>query len=343
MATPKQTKSGKWTIQVYSHKEDGKRKYITFTAPTKVEVAKMAADFQADKAVDKRPQDITVGQALKRYIDKRSHVLSPSSIREYKSNLKYYKSIENIRIASLTCDNLQDLANELSIGRSAKTVKDIYTLLMSAIHVYSDRSFRNVTLPEVKPPKYHLPTDADINNLISKASPSLRLAILLASVGTLRRGEICALTYSDILHDFNALYVNKNMILGEEGWILRNNTKTPASTRRVEFPRHIIEMLGSGEPDELILKVVPSTITTEFDELRDSLGLKCRFHDLRHYAASILHAIGVPDAYIMERGGWGSDTVLKNVYRNALSDKRVQFTNKANDYFENNIELRKEG
>ena len=343
MATAKQTKSGKWTIQVYSHKENGKRKYISFTAPTKVEVNKMAADFQADKAVDKRPQDITVGQALKRYIDKRSNVLSPSSVRQYKSNLKYYKSIENIRIASLTCDNLQDLVNELSVGRNAKTVKDIYTLLMSAIHTYSDRSFKNVTLSEAKAPTYHLPTDNDINNLLSKASPTLRLAILLASVGTLRRGEICALTYGDILHDFNAVYVNKNMVLGEDGWVLRDNTKTPASTRRVELPKHIIDMLGNGDPDELILKVMPSTITSEFDELRDSLGLQCRFHDLRHYAASILHAIGVPDAYIMERGGWGSDTVLKRVYRNALSDKRIQFTNKANEYFENNIELRKEG
>ena len=36
-----------------------------------------------------------------------------------------------------------------------------------------------------------------------------------------------------------------------------------------------------------------------------------RFHDLRHYAASTMHAIGVPDQYIMQRGGWSSGKTLK--------------------------------
>ena len=57
------------------------------------------------------------------------------------------------------------------------------------------------------------------------------------------------------------------------------------------------------------------------------------FHDLRHYCASIQHAMGIPDAYIMQRGGWGSDAVLKNVYRHALSDKEDEMYHKANDYF----------
>ena len=60
-----------------------------------------------------------------------------------------------------------------------------------------------------------------------------------------------------------------------------------------------------------------------------------RFHDLRHYSASIQHALGIPDAYIMQRGGWGSDTVLKSVYRHVLEDKTEQMNKIANGYFEN--------
>ncbi|MBP3296406.1 MAG: tyrosine-type recombinase/integrase, partial [Lachnospiraceae bacterium] len=74
-----------------------------------------------------------------------------------------------------------------------------------------------------------------------------------------------------------------------------------------------------------------------FCRLRNRLGMECRFHDLRHYAASILHAIGVPDQYIMERGGWSTDGTLKAIYRNTLSDKSRQFSAKANDYFDNNL------
>ena len=58
-----------------------------------------------------------------------------------------------------------------------------------------------------------------------------------------------------------------------------------------------------------------------------------RFHDLRHYCASIQHAMGIPDAYIMQRGGWGSDTVLKNVYRHALKDKSDEMNDLANEHF----------
>ena len=76
-------------------------------------------------------------------------------------------------------------------------------------------------------------------------------------------------------------------------------------------------------------------MTVRFIRLRDSLGLKCRFHDLRHYAASIMHSIGIPDQYIMERGGWSSDAILKSVYRNVLKDKNNEFTDKTNEYFKN--------
>jgi integrase len=58
-----------------------------------------------------------------------------------------------------------------------------------------------------------------------------------------------------------------------------------------------------------------------------------RMHDLRHYAASILHAIGIPDQYIMDRGGWRTDNVMKNVYRDALDDVSVRMNRKVVNYF----------
>ena len=53
-------------------------------------------------------------------------------------------------------------------------------------------------------------------------------------------------------------------------------------------------------------------------------GPKFRFHDLRHYCASIMHAIGIPDQYIMSRGGWSSDNVMKAVYRNVIDLENVR-------------------
>jgi len=50
-----------------------------------------------------------------------------------------------------------------------------------------------------------------------------------------------------------------------------------------------------------------------------------RFHDLRHYSASIMHAIGIPDQYIMRYRGWGSNAVLKAIYRNTPDDYQQNF------------------
>ena len=46
-----------------------------------------------------------------------------------------------------------------------------------------------------------------------------------------------------------------------------------------------------------------------------------------------MHAIGVPDIYIMERGGWSSDKTLKAIYRNSLTDYQRKYTDMTNDYF----------
>ena len=96
-------------------------------------------------------------------------------------------------------------------------------------------------------------------------------------------------------------------------------------------------MMGEGNEDDYILGILPSTITSDFINLRNRLGLKCRFHDLRHYSVSILHALNLPDAFIMEHNGYSSDSVMKSVYRHVLSDRVKHYNTIANDYFSENI------
>lgn len=336
MATPKKLKSGNWRIQVFSHKENGKNKYISFTAPTKAEANRLAAEFQENKFNELKPQNLTVKQAIDRYIEMRTDVVSPSTLRTYRGYAKHYTSLENIRLGSLTSEHLQNYINSISKRMTPKSVKSMYGLLSSSISTFCDRKFK-VTFPQSTPIKRHIPTDADVVNLVNLASPTLRKAILLSSTGTLRRCEVCGLKYKDILYDFNAVYVHSDFIKGEKEWVHRDTTKTKSSERRVILPKEVIDELGHGDPEEYIINILPNSITMEFGRLRKKLGLKCKFHDLRHYAASILHAIGVPDQYIMERGGWNNDKILKSVYRNTLEDKSSNFTTIANEYFSKNI------
>lgn len=333
MATPKKLPSGNWRVQVFSHMDGDKKVYKSFTAHTKAEASRLAATFQENR--DLRVCDLTVGSCVDQYIAAKTGTLSPTTIRGYLSHRENIRPIEKIRLSSLTSNVLQSFVSDLSETLSPKSVKNIYTLLMSSVAVYDERRFR-VTLPQAIPHDYATPTDEEVNLLLKHADDDTRLCIILAAVGTLRRGEICALEYSDVLYDFNAVWVHRDMIRDiKEGWIIKDIPKTSDSIRRVQYPKEVIDMIGHGTGR--IYKETPDYLTKQFVKLRDKLGMKCRFHDLRHYAASTMHAIGVPDQYIMERGGWSGDRVLKAVYRNTLSDKKDAFTAQTNEYFSKNI------
>ena len=42
----------------------------------------------------------------------------------------------------------------------------------------------------------------------------------------------------------------------------------------------------------------------------------------------------IPDQYILERGGWSSDNIMKTVYRNTIDIKTVRQTKKINEHFQ---------
>lgn len=319
--------SGRYRMRVY----DGKaKKSKSFTADSKKEVKQMAAEWMA--GVMPSGSDITVADAIERYISSRSAVLSPSTIRGYrKLQHLYYEAVADYAAGSVGADTVQRWINDLSRTQSPKSIRNIYALFSSAVSAAcSGRSFA-VSLPQKKPVERHIPTDDAVKALIADASGDLRKAILLASIGTLRRGECCALTYADI--SGNTIHISKDMVEGASGgWVIKDTPKNSSSDRYIEFPEAVIKELGSGGGNERIIQLNPNMLSQRFSRLRDKHGLSCRFHDLRHYAASIMHAIGIPDQYIMERGGWSSDAILKSVYRNVLDDKRKEFSDRVNGY-----------
>ena len=146
----------------------------------------------------------------------------------------------------------------------------------------------------------------------------------------MRRGEICALEYDDI--SGTRVHVQRSMVMDENRQYVIKQPKSYAGDRFIDYPEFIIDKIPKAQAPGRITDLNPNMITQRFNHVLKHAHF--RFHDCRHYCASIMHAIGVPDAYIMERGGWGSDAVLKNVYRHTIDDKRSQMTNKTNSYFE---------
>ena len=123
------------------------------------------------------------------------------------------------------------------------------------------------------------------------------------------------------------------MVLGPGQIYYIKQPKTYGSYRTIEYPDFVIKKI-KGRTGRIIEKN-PNALTHAFEKAVKNAGVPhFRFHDLRHYAASIMHAIGVPDQYILQRGGWSSDNVMKTVYRNAIDIETVRQTKKINEHFQ---------
>ena len=311
---------------------NGERIRKSFTAPTKNEAELLAVAWVArGKEQEELP---TVGEILDKYIEHREAILSPSTIYGYIKLCPHIKKRFGRIVASdMTSEMLQTYANELALDHAPKTVKNYMNLLIAALNSAMPDIKYHVKYPKREPLTYNIPDDEALNALISHSKGDMRLCIILGAKG-LRRGEICALKYKDVLRDLHSVYVHADMVKDKNGkWILKPIPKTEKSIRRVELPPEIIDMIPDGDPEEFIIKHPPSYVTDRFCELRNSLGLSCRFHDLRHFSVSLNHAIGIPDQYNQEMHGFSTDHTMKRVYRNSMKEKSVRFAKKSNDEF----------
>lgn len=338
MPTAKKLKSGNWNCLVYSHTTpDGKRHYESFTAPTKQQAELKATKF-AERKKRNNSGGVTLGNAIERYIEAKRAVLSPSTIRSYTNMSKsYFTSIQDIPIDRLTTEDMQTYLSKLSQSRAPKTVKNAYALITASIAFFNPEIKFAVQLPTrtVKPQLEA--SDEDIKALYEHASDWLRICILLAAFGGLRRGEIASLKYKDISE--NSVYVHSDMIMDENNkWIYKEIPKNMSSVRIQRIPSKVIELIGTGDPEDFIIKYNPNTISKMFIKLRNRLGINIRFHDLRHYYASIGAILGVPDIYIADFGGWRHDSpVLKNTYQNNIKSVSEKYSDRMVNYFDNII------
>ena len=344
MPTARKLKSGSWHCVVFSHYEtaaDGtkKRKYESFTCSTpgrqgKAECERMAAEWYYKKRKG-RCSDYTVREALDRYLASKEHVLSPSTLKTYTQYRNcYFGPIGMLLLRQIRSDDVQAWVSCLSIGRSPKTVKNIYNFFTAACAMFGLNDL-SATLPQKRGSTQHTPTDAEVSALLQyldrPGKEDLRRAVMLSAFCSLRRGEICALTDKDIIG--NRLLISKSVVRNKDGvWVVKT-PKTTESYRYVDVPGFLLDELRTIEGP--LVKLKPHQVTNRFvDAIRYSHCTHFRFHDLRHYYVSISHALGIPDAYIMECGGWKTDHVMKTVYLSTMDDRRQKEQEKLQAHFE---------
>lgn len=336
MAKAKKMPSGNWRVQAQIT-VDGRivRKSFTDSDRRKAELA--ATAWQAG-VQQELTEDITLAKAYERYLSAKQNVLSPATMRGYRTLEKTsLQDIMPLKIDRLNNEIIQRSVNIFAANHSPKTVRNCHGLLSAVLAMFRPEFTLNIKLPQkIKPPLY-IPTDKVIKDLLDAAKgTNLEIPIMLAAFGALRCGEICALTSDDVFETY--IHVNKSMVSDPEGkWHIKP-PKTVSSDRYVELPPFLIKRLK--EKQGRIVPNTPHNISSNFTKFLNRHKIPhFRFHDLRHYNVSILHAMGIPDKYIQAQGGWSTNYTMQNVYNHIISDKQSEFSKKITNHFENFIKV----
>ena len=306
-------KSGKYRI---SEMRDGKRyRVILDHEPTKKEAKKIF-----DKMEGKVQNSTPFKDAAEKYIELKSNVLSPSSIRGYNIIVKHLdEHFLNTPIDSIDLPKIQLLVNTLATYQAPKTVRNTNAFIMSVLKFYGIE-IKSPTLPKKKPKEDYIPTEEDIKRILAEVKGTqYEVPFILGTLG-LRRSEICALTPDDL--NGNTLFINKALVLNENNeWVLKETTKTEESNRTITVPDYVANLIKENGA----CPCTPHSLYWKLQRVQMSLGIpRFPFHKLRHFFASYMHDLGYTDKQIQEFGGWKTDHILKSVYQHAMSMEEVK-------------------
>lgn len=361
MPKAKKLPSGSWRTRVYSHSipvldpagqpvygKDGKPKekkiYESFTAETKKESELMAAEFAAGLKSKENIPDMTLREAITRYIESSDAVLSKTTIAGYKKiQAIAFSDIMDMPIRKLTNAILAESVNteaKRPNGKykrgtksiSPKTVCNEYGLITAVLNRYRPKLNCTVTLPqkevifkEVLPP-----------NIIMDVvrGTDIELASLLAMWLSFSMSEIRGLTKSKSI-DGDYITIKEVVVNAENKIVRKSQGKVTTRNRRHRIPPYIKQLINQVNGDALV-PLNSRQIYYRFTKLLKDAGLPhMSFHDLRHVNASVMALLHVPDKYAMERGGWKTDSTMKKVYTHTFSPERQKVDDLIDGYFEN--------
>ena len=327
---PKKLPSGNWRIQVYV---DGERYGKTFA--TREEAEYWAAGLKTKSIEDNRsPSRMTVENAIDRYIESKSAILSPSTILGYKKTKKRLEDILNIQLNDLTQEKVQRWVNQLSRDHSPKTVANAHGLLSVVLKEYKPSMALRTTLPCKVKTEIQIPSEAELKAIMKGCKGTkYELPIMLAIWLGLRESEILGLKWKDI--DGDRIKIRRAVVLGENG-PEEKGTKTYSGTRSIHIPPYIQSLFSKEEhKEEHIINLSSHAIYAGFSRICAKNGIRhFRFHDLRHVNASAMLAVGVPDKYSMKRMGHATNNMLKTTYQHTIKEKEIEYDQKIEDYIE---------
>lgn len=302
------------------------------------------------------PKSMTFGKFAEEWIESRSSIRG-STLSAYASLIRQRIKpfFEKMRLTEIGYEQVQRFVNELAVELSPKTVHNALILLRvmltgkrggSAIKrglLRADPT-KGVELPSKGHRKIQPLSVEAVWKLIDAAEelgePHRALVYLDAHTG-LRRNEILALQFTDVDWKTQELVIQKAVSkqAAEDEvrkwlWTI-GSPKSAKSVRRVALPDDVLADLyrlreSADDPSGLIFRRQDGSMIEPdyfdvwiFAPVVKRAGLKgVRFHDLRHFFASMLIAQGESAKYVCDQMGHSSIQVTFDTYGHLFPQSR---------------------
>jgi integrase len=334
---------GRWVATVELGKgSNGKRLRKTVYGSTKRQVqAKLkAAQDARDKGIVTTGGNMTVSAWLDQWLDglDATGKLKASTRRSYREvvNLYVRPHLGHIRLARLTPEDVEKMGHTLAeAGKSGNTQRLARTILRRALGQAERRGYvaRNVVAltdaPAVKVDERPVLTPEQARQLFDALHDDRLLPLYMVAIHTgLRQGELLALRWSDVDLEAGTLTVTGTL---DRKVRQRTDPKTDKSRRAVPLTPQAMEALqvhqvrqnleGTQGSDDLVFTsargtaLYDSNIRKHWHRVSANLGLPSMpWHNLRHSAATIMLAQGVPIEVVSRVFGHASIRITADIY-----------------------------
>lgn len=271
--------------------------------------------------------------------------LKPTTRQIYKSHIDNYinPNLGKIPLKKLNGDILQGFVNNLNL--SASTVKNIFSILKSALSFAEDNGLILNIWDKVKIPKkdksiVQVLTVNEQKELENVLTSPIDIGIWICLYTGLRIGEVCALKWVDINFETSTLTVNGTQARTENG-VEIIAPKSKSSKREIPIPVILLNKLKEiPQTCEYVLSKnnKPAQIRTyrrHFKKLLQKANLPdIKYHALRHTFSTRALEVGMDYKTLSEILGHSSVGITLDLYAHSLKEHKKKEMNKLNCIFD---------
>jgi len=314
MRVPKITKlpSGSYHAKVQIN---GRR--VSVTADTKKDVERYILTIKLQNRV--KTQN-TLSDSISRYIEARSNILSPSTIRGYRIiQRNRFKSVMDRPIWDISHNEWQRVVNIEARLVSAKTLKNAWGLVRAVLLENGyDPGIIRLPINIVKERAFLEP--AVIKQFLQAIKDSPYEIAYLACLHGLRASEMLALDKCDVDDEIR---VYKAIVPGADHKpVLKMMTKNETSTRSVPVFVPRLTELVSVAPEGRLVTAAALTLNRNLRNIcLDNNFEKITLHELRHSFVSLMYFLHISEAQAMQFGGYADIQTMRKIYTHLATEE----------------------